>query len=575
MKFKLKDGSLLRNGSALTQVLVNRGFALNDILHYLNTTDEDIINPESIEHIDEGAQMLLKHLKNKSKIFVQADTDCDGYTSAAIFINYINKIDEDYVKNNIIYRVHTNKHHGIIPSTVPDDIGLVVIPDASSEEYEQHKILRDRGMDVLIIDHHNADHYSENACVINNQLCGYKNKDLSGATMVYKFCSYLDKLLNVDYADTFLDLALLGMIADVMPITNFETRRLLDKMTINNAFLNYLFEADNYRNNGILDAHTLAWSFAPLINSIARFGSDEERLLVFEALLDHKAAELVPSNKRGEKGKLVKRYIEAGRICKNVKSAQDRAKKSLGDKLDAVIAQEHLLDNKIILIKNQKANEEIKNLSGLIAMVLSSEHDRPVLILAPNKEQDGVHWSGSMRNPGYPIEDFQRFALDSGLIDWCHGHSNAAGISIPEENLQKFVDYCNEQLKDYDFEKTYKVDKIYNVNQLDEGDIASLADARSLWGTGINEPLIAITNIPITEDTISYSVKKTFQVLLNKDITAMKTFFSEDEWNAVQSRGKRKYMDIVGYCKRSVGFGDDLRVDIVDYNLYESKYWDF
>ena len=420
-----------------------------------------------------------------------------------------------------------------------------------------------------------AQKYSQYACVINNKLCNYENKDLSGATMVYKFCCHLDKLLNVHYADLFLDLALLGMIADVMPITNFETRRLLNKMTINNEFLTYLFEADNYRNNGILNAHTLAWSFAPLINSITRFGSEEERLLVFEALLDFKAGEKIPSTKRGVKGKLEKRYIEAARICKNVKSAQDRAKKSWADELENIIAQENLLDNKIILIKNQKSNEDTRNLSGLVATVLMSKYDRPVLILSPVEEEDGTHWSGSMRNSGYPIADFQKFALESGLVDWCHGHDNAAGISIPEQNLDAFVQYTNEQLKDYNFEKCYLVDKIYDITQVDEGDIASLADAGSLWGTGIEEPLIAIKNIPLTTETISYSPKKTFQVVLTNEMTAMKTFFSEEEWEKIQPKGKRKYMDIVGYCKRSIGFGESLRVDIVDYNIYESKYWDF
>jgi single-stranded-DNA-specific exonuclease len=574
MKFELIQNTQ-HNSSALVQVLLNRGFQFSDIMHYLNTTDNDIIEPASIEHMKEGAELLLKHWKNGDKIFVQADTDCDGYTSAAIFINYMNKLDEDYAQNNITYRVHHNKHHGIIPSTVPDDIGLVVIPDASSEEYLQHEELHERGIDILIIDHHNAQKYSEYACVINNKLCDYGNKDLSGATMVYKFCSYLDKILNVHYADLFLDLALLGMVADVMPITNFETRRLLDKMTINNEFLTYLFEADNYRNNGVLNVHTLAWSFAPVINSITRFGSEEERLLVFEALLDFKASEKIPSTKRGAKGKLEKRYIEAARICKNVKSAQDRAKKSWADELENVITQENLLDNKIILIKNQKSSEDTRNLSGLVATILASKYDRPALILSPVQEEDGIHWAGSMRNPGYPIGDFQKFALDSGLIDWCHGHDNAAGISIPEENLDAFVQYTNDQLKDYNFEKCYLVDRIYDITQIDEGDVASLADAESLWGTGIEEPLIAITNIPLTLDTISYSPKKTFQTVLTPGLSAMKTFFSEEEWNKVQPRGKRKYMDVVGYCKRSIGFGESLRIDIVDYNIYESKYWDF
>ena len=46
-----------------------------------------------------------------------------------------------------------------------------------------------------------ADMISTDACVINNQLCDYPTKSLSGVGMVYKFCSYIDELLNVDFAD--------------------------------------------------------------------------------------------------------------------------------------------------------------------------------------------------------------------------------------------------------------------------------------------------------------------------------------------------------------------------------------
>jgi single-stranded-DNA-specific exonuclease len=105
------------------------------------------------------------------------------------------------VQNNIYYRIHTGKQHGIILDTIPKDVKLVIAPDSSSNDYDEHKALYERGVDVLVIDHHEADTISEYACIINNQLCDYPTKSLSGVGMVYKFCSYLDELCNVDYAD--------------------------------------------------------------------------------------------------------------------------------------------------------------------------------------------------------------------------------------------------------------------------------------------------------------------------------------------------------------------------------------
>ena len=58
-----------------------------------------------------------------------------------------------------------------------------------------------KNIDVLVIDHHKAEQYSPDACVINNQLCDYPTKSLSGVGMVYKFCSYIDTLLNTNYAN--------------------------------------------------------------------------------------------------------------------------------------------------------------------------------------------------------------------------------------------------------------------------------------------------------------------------------------------------------------------------------------
>ena len=91
---------------------------------------------------------------------------------------------------------HKNKHHGIVVDDIPEGTKLVVALDASSNEYDIHKELAERGIDVLVIDHHLTDSLSENACVINNQLCDYPNKALSGVGMVYKFCCFFDSILQ-------------------------------------------------------------------------------------------------------------------------------------------------------------------------------------------------------------------------------------------------------------------------------------------------------------------------------------------------------------------------------------------
>ena len=190
-------------------------------------------------NIEEGAKILIRHISQENKIFIQIDSDADGYTSSSLLINYLNSLFPGYTQNNIYYRVHEGKQHGLILETIPKDVKLVIAPDSSSNDYEVHAQLREMGIDVLVIDHHEAEKISEYACVINNQLCDYPTKSLSGVGMVYKFCSYIDNLLGVKNADQFIDLVALGLIADVMLMKDFETKHLINLglKQITNPFL--------------------------------------------------------------------------------------------------------------------------------------------------------------------------------------------------------------------------------------------------------------------------------------------------------------------------------------------------
>ena len=210
MNFQLRAPRIPRK-SVVEQVLINRGIPAEEVTHYLNTTENDVIDPKTITNVEEGAKMLVSHISQNHKVMVQIDSDCDGFTSAATLINYLNCLFPSFVQNNVYYRAHTEKVHGILIDTIPEDIKLVIAPDSSSNEFEIHEELHKRGIDVLVIDHHNTTHFSEHACVINNQLCDYPTKSLSGVGMVYKFCCYLDNLLGVNYADNYLDLVALGV----------------------------------------------------------------------------------------------------------------------------------------------------------------------------------------------------------------------------------------------------------------------------------------------------------------------------------------------------------------------------
>ena len=540
------------------QVLVNRGIPYDQINHYLNTTDNDILDPRLIPHLDEGAKMLIKHISQNDKVLIQVDSDCDGYTSAALLMNYLYCLFPSFVNNNISYRVHMGKQHGIIPDTIPEDVKLVIAPDSSSNDYEAHEYLNLSGVDVLVIDHHEADHISEYACIINNQLCDYPTKSLSGVAMVWKFCCYIDMLLKTDHAQKFLDLVALGLVADMMDVRDFETRRLIDKglQQIRNPYFRGAIDKDQFHFTNEITPIGVAFYIAPLINATTRVGTQEEKLMLFESMLDFRGYELVPSTKRGCKGQAETRVEQAYRNCTNIKSRQTKIRDNSLEKIEQIIANQNLLSNKILIVQLDDLITD-RNLTGLIANQLMSEYQRPVLILNKIENEDGtITWEGSGR--GYDksrLKDFRGFLENNKYVMYAEGHANAFGIGIRDEDINAFITSTNSALDGFDFTPIYNVDFIYKSDELTPDEVIDIAGMKSLWGQGVEEAEIAVEGIKVHKDNIrilSPDKNPTLKIMLPNGINFMKFRSSEEEYNKLYSELGYVTINIVGECERNI-----------------------
>ena len=540
------------------QVLVNRGIPYDQINHYLNTTDNDILDPRLIPHLDEGAKMLIKHISQNDKVLIQIDSDCDGYTSAALLMNYLYCLFPSFVNNNISYRVHMGKQHGIIPDTIPEDVKLVIAPDSSSNDYEAHEYLNLSGVDVLVIDHHEADHISEYACIINNQLCDYPTKSLSGVAMVWKFCCYIDMLLKTDHAQKFLDLVALGLVADMMDVRDFETRRLIDKglQQIRNPYFRGAIDKDQFHFTNEITPIGVAFYIAPLINATTRVGTQEEKLMLFESMLDFRGYELVPSTKRGCKGQAETRVEQACRNCTNIKSRQTKIRDNSLEKIEQIIVNQKLLSNKILIVQLDDLITD-RNLTGLIANQLMSEYQRPVLILNKIENEDGtITWEGSGR--GYDksrLKDFRGFLENNKYVMYAEGHANAFGIGIRDEDISAFITSTNSALDGFDFTPIYNVDFIYKSDELTPDEVIDIAGMKSLWGQGVEEAEIAVEGIKVHKDNIrilSPDKNPTLKIMLPNGINFMKFRSSEEEYNKLYSELGYVTINIVGECERNI-----------------------
>ena len=575
MNFQLK-APRIPHLSVVEQVFVNRGIPADEVTHYLNTSEADVIDPATITNMETGAKMLVSHIAQGHKVLVQIDSDCDGFTSAAVLINYLNCLFPGFVQNNVFYRPHTNKAHGIIPETVPSDVKLVIAPDSSSNEFEIHEELHNRGVDVLVIDHHNTTHYSEYACVINNQMDDYPTKSLSGVGMVYKFCSYLDQLLHVDYADQYLDLVALGILADVMDLRDFETRYLVDKglANIRNPFLRGMVTKQAFQLKDRVTPHGISFYIAPGVNAITRVGTVEEKLMLFESMLEFRAYEQIPSTKRGCKGQFETRVEQACRNCTNIRNRQNKARDASLEIIERIIEEKNLLENQVLAVKLEGKNESNRNITGLIANQLMGRYQRPVLLLnrtVHDEDSDNVYvtWDGSGRNAnGTDLTNFQEFLNESGYFEFAEGHDNAFGVSIRDEYFADFIKYANEKLKDVDFSPKYSSDVIYFANMVHGSEILKLADLGHIWGQGVEEPLIAITDIKVDRNNLNL-FGSTLKITLPSDegISLVKFRSSNEEYESLYSELGCVTINVVGRCSRNSGWDDKPQIIIEDYEI--------
>ena len=586
MKYKLLRSQYENYDLTIKErILTNRGMDLLSIEHYLHTTNDDIADPLLLKNMKEGAAMLIKHISQEDKVLIQADSDADGFTSCAVLVNYLNRLFPAFVNNNLSYRIHTGKQHGILPDTVPEDVKLVIAPDSSSSDYDAHEYLHGLGVDVLVLDHHLAEKESEYACVINNQICDYPSKSLSGVGIVYKFCSYLDSLLGVNYANDYLDLVALGIVADMVDLRDFEAKHLVMQgiTQIRNPYFEGMVKKQAYQLKDGVTPFGIAFYIAPYVNATIRVGTQDEKLILLESMFDHRGYELIPSTKRGCKGQMETIVEQACRNCTNIKNRQTKAIDESLNLVESMIEEQNLLENKILMIKlTDKAGVD-KNVRGLIANTLMSKYQRPVLVLTKREENGIITWEGSGRGYEAAVESFKNFLDKSGYTEYASGHDNALGVSIKDENIEHFIQYSNNALEGFDFSPSYNVDFIYsNPEAIKAEDILENAEMEFICGPGcqgLEENFIAIENITCTKDNVvlmSPDNKPTLKIILPNNITLIKFGSSKEEYEKLYSDLGCVKINIVGRCSKNFWNGVySPQVKVKNYEIVETKKYYF
>lgn len=576
---KNKDYSYVADTELLELLLQQRGVANPQGL--LNLDPSCIHDGMLFNNMKWGLELLAWHVNNGSRIHIIIDSDVDGFTSAALMYQYLVDLGVEAT-----YSTHVGKEHGITAKVLEGfEFDLLIVPDAGTNDVEMSRYLADQGKDIIILDHHKFEgEYNTHACVINCQDGYYPNNTLSGVGVVYKFCREFDKMYGFDFANYYLDLVAVGLVADSMDLRNFETRfyalegiKLIGSC---NDFLKEIAIEQEYSLGEEITLHGVGWYIAPLINGAIRGGTREEKIRVWEALAGFQAdVEYKPRksaknpNPQVEIQSLQKAMV---RLCKSIKGKQDREIKKSVEVMLSHIESEGLAEEKIIMM--DVTDILAQSHTGLVANKLASQFKRPVILLR-DKKNDETSYGGSGRNYSrFAVGDLNGFLTATGQFESVSGHDNAFGFSIPKANVETLRTQVNEQLKDVAIEDVYHVDYEIAVGRLKEKHVKQVGQWKNMWANTLPEPTFAITDIYLSSEEIKLLGEKKniikFDIVRGDNkIAFIKRFASESLYNEIihrsahglSSGSKRLKLTVIGKFAINKFNGNEYpQVEIVD-----------
>lgn len=580
---KLKENYLSANSTSyITDYLCSLGIAAEDISSFIDKPhldDED--NPFDLTGLAAAILLVRDHCtRPDAKIFVQVDSDTDGYTSAAILINYLYR---RFPNVNIEYRLHNGKEHGVIVDTVPAGTTLVIIPDAGSNQSLEVAQLVEKNIAVVILDHHEVNAATvmdfENVVLVNNQISNdFSNKNMSGAGIAYMFCLGMDKQLFTDViAHDYRDLAAVGIIADAMNMTSLGNNFLAyyGLSNIKNQFIKEVAikQARGIPNIEHLTKIGVAFYIAPVINGVIRSGDVYDKKMVFRAMVESNCEEVFVHEWRGKTTNETL-YQHAARLAVNAKSRQDSGKKKSFEWLCSKIEENGWdKDNLIIVTMDEKESAKVNaNVTGLIAMELVKYYNKPCLVLRETEFAGRKMYGGSGRNGNFfGLSSLLDFLHRSNLVYYAEGHANAHGCFLEPEKVQALRDYANTQINPRIFDDTvFEVDYWFHTGEKINADMLyEFASYDGLYGNSIPQPKFAF-DINFAATDVKLMGKDNASIRLTVDNIGFIAFSDKDLAAQLTSMTNGGHAQIVGRAQLNEWMGNtSVQVMIDDIQLSE------
>lgn len=408
---------------------------MENIRLYLHGTLEDLPSPWLMKDMKKAVGILKEKIEKGARIRIIGDYDIDGVTATYILLTGLKRLGaavDTYIPDRI--KDGYGLHSQLIEQAAKDGIDTIVTCDngiAASAEIEQ---ARKEGMTVIVTDHHEIPYREEEKkkrwilpeadAVINPKQpeCPYPNKNICGAVVAWKLVWALYETAGISREEIleFSEAAAFATVGDVMDLQG-ENRIIVKEglkrlpNTKNRGFQALLKE--NGLTEGTISAYHVGFVLGPCINASGRLDTAARSL----SLLCEK--DPVEAEKKAR---------ELTELNRERKDMTEKGK----EQAFSLIEETELKEDRVLVVYLPECHE---SLAGIIAGRIREKYYKPVFVLT--KGEKGVKGSGRSIE-AYSMYD--ELVKCSDLLEQFGGHPMAAGLSLPEENVEQFRRRLNE-----------------------------------------------------------------------------------------------------------------------------------
>lgn len=525
----------------VASLIRNRDVIGDDAIEkYLNGTIADLYDGMLMKDMDKAVAVLGEKIKENAKIRIIGDYDIDGIQSTYILLEGFRMLGAD-VDSDIPDRMKDGYglNRNLIDRALEADVDTIITCDNGIAAAEEIAYAKSMGMTIVVTDHHEVP-YTEigagrryilpeaDAVVDPKQKdCTYPFKGLCGAAVAYKLVEALMEAMGKDAedADYLMENVAIATIGDVMDLV--DENRIFVKQGLDmlkrteNLGLKALMECTGV-NVDKLSSYHIGFVIGPCMNASGRLDTAKRALELLEA----------------------KKVAEADLLAGDLKALNDSRKDMTAQAVEEAFIQvenSELKDADVLVVYLPECHE---SLAGIVAGRIREKYYRPVFVLT--KGAEGLKGSGRSIETWHMYEGLNRV---KHLLSKFGGHKMAAGLSMPEENLEQFRKEINEKsgITPEDLNEKIAIDMQLPFECVNEKFIGELAVLEP-FGKGNARPVFAERQVQVESARILGKNKNVLKLQV-KDLhgTRMDAMYFGDV-NTFVEYVREKFGDIACEC---------------------------